>query len=279
MRQMIVLLLLLFVSAALSASAAWAGSQAATAEQLIQRVLDARRFQGLRGSARLIRIDSRTEAREIRRLTVKMRQSGSLTTILYQAGKTKDAAAQALVLNLLPGRSPAGFLLKSTGQMTPLSDALMEEPFFGSDIRIGDLADDFLFWPSQRLMGEEVVLRRRCRILESLPSDESRTATARVRSWVSPETGLILKVEKYDSQGRLLRSLKVERITRLEGKGWVVSRLSVVPAGGSFSTMLEGTRYDSGKEVPAREFELERILPSLKSSTGRAAYAASGLCR
>lgn len=235
-----------------------------TARQLMTRVQEARKIQGIRGRLRLIRVNARTGERVVKQLIFKMRQSGSVTTTLYQLVAARNTAGQALLLEVLAGKPPTGYFLDGSNQVIRLSPAMLEQPFFGSDIPVGDLTDDFLWWPTHRIVREEEMLRRTCAVIESRPPAAWTGTTARCLSWISRDLALPLKVERYDATGRMLRRLAAEKVANPEGRGWIITQLTVVPAGQDTRTTLAGTRGHSDVVVPAAEFDLDLIRRSLR---------------
>ncbi len=236
-----------------------------TAGELVARVVEARKGLGLTGRARLVRFDSRTGKSDIKRLIVKIRQDSSSTKMLYQVVGPRGAARQALVLDLPAGKRPTGFLVDGDS-VVPLTPKAFEQPFLGSDLTIGDLTDDFLSWPVHVLVGEEELLGRRCSIVESSRSARAGSPAAKVRSWISRDLALPLRVERLSAEGRLVRRLSVERVRRLDANHWTAASVTVGSADAETRTTLQGTSGDGHATISDSEFAIETIQRALKGS-------------
>lgn len=234
-----------------------------SAQDLIARVLDARKIHGLSGRVRLLRFDSRTGSTDVQRLVMKLRREGEATRILYRVVAPRKASGRALVLDLVARERATGLLFEGPDRVVALSGSGLEIPFFGSDLKVSDLTDEFLSWPYQKAVGEERLLRRLCTIVESRRDEGAATAT--VKSWLSPALALPLRVERFDPEGRLLRRLTVDRVAHLGEKRWIAASVTVVPAGGATRTTLEGTHGGGEAEIPAAEVDVETIRRSLRA--------------
>jgi hypothetical protein len=194
---------------------------------------------------------------------VKARLSGQTTTTLFQVTGPASVPRQALLIELSPGQRARGFLIEAPDRVTPLDPIVAERPFLGSDLAIGDLTDEFLWWPSPRSAGRERVLGRLCAIIETRPPDTS-LGVASVRCWLSLDLGLPVQIEKYDREGRLLRRLIVDRFVRFDDRHWAIASVTVTAEGGQTRTKLEGLRGNRQAEVPASDFLLDTIRRSLQ---------------
>ncbi len=233
-------------------------------ELLIARVLEARQIRGVRGTAQLIREDLEHGTSKSRRLAITSATRERTTMVLYQARATTATPGSAVFITLAPGRTAGGYIFNGPETVLPLTPALFEQPFFATDLTIGDLTDDFLAWPSHRQIGSERLRGRDCIIVESLPSPRTRSTIARVRSWIAPSIALPLKIEKYDDAGSLRRRFIVERVARLDDQHWGAAVLTVLGADSRTRTKLKMLRGDRHAEVLPQEFSVETILHSMQ---------------
>ncbi|MBN2398979.1 MAG: outer membrane lipoprotein-sorting protein [Candidatus Aminicenantes bacterium] len=240
-------------------------------ERLIARVLEARQIRGARGIAQLIREDLEHGTSRSRRLVITSATRERTTMVLYLARATAATSGSAVLITLAPGRTAGGYIFNGPETVLPLTPALFEQPFFTTDLTIGDLTDDFLAWPSQRQIGSERVRGRDCVIIESLPSPRTQSPIARVRSWIAPAIALPLKIEKYDAAGALQRRFIVKRVSRLDDQSWCAAVLAVTGVGGRTRTTLKMLRGDRHAEVKMSEFEIESIRRFLLSGPAAAA--------
>jgi hypothetical protein len=98
------------------------------------------------------------------------------------------------------------------------------QPFDGSDFLLADLGLEFLHWPGQVLIQNEMRKNRACHVLESRPA--VTTSYARVRSWIDVETGGVLMAEAWDDTGRRVKEFEV-RSFKKSGDQWQLQEMEV----------------------------------------------------
>jgi negative regulator of sigma E activity len=258
------ILVMLELGAALFSTAAQAISPEAAADSLVARVQEARQVKGVRGTAVLIHEDLASGMSTSRRLAIISATREGTTTVLYQARATAKMTAAAVLITLSSGQPASGYVFSGPDAVLPLTPALLEQPFLATDLKIGDLTDDFLAWPSQRQVGSERLLGRDCAIIESRPQTVARPAIVLVRSWIARALALPLKVEKYGADGALRRRFIVERLARLDKEHWSAAVLTVYGANARTRTKLKMVKGDRHAEVPPQEFAIETIRRSLR---------------
>jgi len=230
-----------------------------TAQHLINRVIDSRKTSGFRVRAKLILTVPGSSKRDARQLLIKGRRDGEATRILYQALWPAEFKGRALLVEKPGDGKTTGFLFEPPEKVTPLTPDLMTRPFLDSDLTIEDLTEDFWRWPSQAIVGEEIVDLKPCKIVESRPPDGLVTSYSLVRSWISPELSLPLRVHKFGKDGQLLKRFNVEKLVKQEGNRWAPATLVIEPADNRHRTMLDGSKSERDIEIPAEDFTLDRI--------------------
>jgi len=262
-RTLVVLVAL--VGGSLEATAPQRPPSIPSGRNVAARVAAARRVTGVRGHVRLVREDASSGARTVRVLLVKARPYGPASTVLYQVQNPPSARRQALLLEYGPGRETSATWFDGPDTILPLgSPADLARPFFDTDAAVIDLSDDVFRWPNQEVTGTSNALRRRCVVLESRPGAAVRGPVAVVRSCVALELNLPLHMEWIGADGRPLRRMTVERVSRAEVGPWVATALTVESGDGSRRTRIEAIRGDRYASVPAAEFAIEAIRESLR---------------
>lgn len=256
----------LAVAVGLLALTSGAGGAEYTAEQLISKVVEAQKTSGFRVRARLVRSAPGAKKAEVTQVLIKGRREGQTNWILYQALWPDAVKGQTLVVRRAPGEEAGGFLFEPPEKQAPLEARLMGQPLFGSDLTIEDAAEDFWYWPSQKVAGEEVLDGRRCVILESRSKDGAATAYSLVKSWIAPDVALPLRIEKFGKDGKLLKRLTLEKLRKQPDGRWAAALLVVVPAGGHSRTTLEGVKSERDLDIPAADFTLEAVRKSSSPS-------------
>jgi hypothetical protein len=247
------------------APAGFAGRDPSDAGDLIARVVAARQTIGYRVRARLVRTTAGSGQRDVKQLLIKGRRKGDDNKVLYQILWPSPLLGQTLVIEQTAGRDALAWLFTPPDHVSDLTPARTGDPFFGSDLTVEDLAEEFWHWPTQEIVGEDTVGQHRCRILESRPSADAATRYSRVRTWIAPEIALPLRVEKFGKDGRLIRRITAEKITKRKNNYWTAANVIVEPADGRTRTVLEGSHADRDIEISDEDFTVEKIKASLPS--------------
>jgi hypothetical protein len=75
-------------------------------------------------------------------------------------------------------------------------------PFAASDYWVADLGVEFLHWPGQRLLTNQVHRSQSCHKLESTNPAPGTNGYTRVISWIDIDTGGIVEAEAWDVKGK-----------------------------------------------------------------------------
>jgi Outer membrane lipoprotein-sorting protein len=198
-----------------------------------------------------------SDRKDVKQLLIKGRNDGKTHTTLYQILWPSELKGQSLLIEKA-GHSLSGFMFEPPSTVKKLSASLMAQPFFGSDLSIEDLAEDFWDWPSQKIVGQETIKDRVCQIVESRPPLDASTSYSLIKTWIAPELALPLRVEKYGSNRQLVRRITADRIMKMNDR-WTASTIIVDLAGASTRTILEGSKSERDLDLPAADFTLEGI--------------------
>jgi hypothetical protein len=233
---------------------------ALTADQVINRVIDARTTSGSRVHARLMRTSGGPDVekgKDTRQLLIKTTRDGEKTKTLYQVLWPREFAGDSILIEDSGDHHPKGFLYQKK-IATPLTNQMLEAPFFGSDLRIEDVIENFWYWPSRRLAGEDTIDKRACTIVELRPGPDSETQYSMVKVWVATDIALPMKVQFFARDGRLLKTVTTDRVVK-EGKVWLAATMKIQPAGSKSQTVLEGTKSERDLQLPSADFTLDAI--------------------
>jgi hypothetical protein len=239
-----------------------ASPQTLTAEQVIAKVIAARRTSGFRIHAKLMRdtagaLGGPDAAKDTRQLLIKGRRDGEVTKTLYQVLWPAKFAGEAILIEDPGDHQVKGFVFNN-GVSTPLTSQALEGEFFGSDIHIEDAVEEFWYWPSHKSAGLETIDKRHCMIVELRPGPDTVTEYSMVKAWVAPEISLAMKIQFYARDGKLAKTVTTDRVVK-EGKVWLAATLRILPAGGRSQTVFEGTKSERDLQLPAADFTIEAI--------------------
>jgi len=95
----------------------------------------------------------------------------------------------------------------------------------GTGVTYEDLALKFLYWPGGRVLGDETVHARSCWKLQlAAPSRDSQYAN--VFLWVDKKSGALMRMEGYDSNGKLAKRFEVVSTQKIDNR-WFLKQMRV----------------------------------------------------
>jgi hypothetical protein len=101
----------------------------------------------------------------------------------------------------------------------------LTEKIRGTGVTYEDLALKFLYWPGGRVLGDETVHARSCWKLQLVaPSRDSQYAN--VFLWVDKKSGALMRMEGYDSSGRLAKRFEVVSTQKIDNR-WFLKQMRV----------------------------------------------------
>lgn len=139
-------------------------------------------------------------------------------SVSYQATLT-NGATETLTTRYKAGapryevsRAGAGTVLASAPK--PLVAGQTAVPFAGSDFWVCDLGLEFLHWPTQRYVKEELSNGRLCHVLESV--NPATNGYARVWSYIDREFNGLLSAKAFDSRGFVVKDFSTGNFVKVK---------------------------------------------------------------
>jgi outer membrane lipoprotein-sorting protein len=184
------------------------------------------------------------------------RDSRSISSKSWIQGKDK-----AFTEYLAPAREKGIKMLKLGDQLwtyspdadrtISISGHMLRQSVMGSDLSYEDMLEDRELQTiyNARVVGEETVLERPCWVLE-LTSKGEEVAYYSRKVWVDKERFVILREEMYAKSNKLLKTLEVKSVIRVQGR-WVQNFLV-------FKDVLKG---GDGTEFKITAIEFEAAIP------------------
>ena len=106
-----------------------------------------------------------------------------------------------------------------------IAAAKLEEPIRQTAITYEDLALKFLYWPNARVIGADFIRTRNCWKLQlQAPASDSQYAS--VALWVDKDSGALMRMEGYDSSGKLRKRFEVVSAQKIEDR-WYLKQMRV----------------------------------------------------
>lgn len=206
-------------------------------------------------------------------LTIQRRVADSFDLAIYLNGSATDArsvyrvtappeAAGTTLLLIEKG----GLWLAEPAKDAPraLPPADMAKPFLDSDFAFEDLNFSFLRWPNQKFVKESRRLGFDCWVVESMPGPNDASQYNRVLSWVDKNYTAVVIAEAYDAKGKLLKTLKVESVRKLDDKShYIPGQITMENAQTKSRTVLRVTEDHPGM-LDASLFTPESVLKLAK---------------
>lgn len=116
-------------------------------------------------------------------------------------------------------------------------------PFAGSDFWIADLGLEFLHWPQQLLLKQEMRRSRSCNVLASTNPHPVLGAYSCVVTWFDIESGGVVQAQALDAQGKPLKEFAPKEMKKVQGQ-WQLEEM-----------MIRNLQTDSTTRV---QFDLDR---------------------
>ncbi len=152
------------------------------------------------------------------------------TISTYEAGATNGQPGVKLTV-FQSGTQPNEYLLsEGTAGSAPkrLTGNQTMVPFAGSDFWVADLGLEFLHWPSQLVLRNEMSRGQSCEVLESDNPQSTGGAYGKVLSWIAADRPgiVIVHAEAYDGRGQLLKEFDPKKLEKIAGQ-WQLQQMEI----------------------------------------------------
>ena len=113
---------------------------------------------------------------------------------------------------------------------TRLPSSMMAQPWMGSDftnddlVRDSDIIDDY----SHTILRTEDYGGHKCYVIEMIPKPGTPIVWGKVKTWITVDEKLQLRVENYDQRNELVNTMVFDNITRF-GDRRIPARITVTP--------------------------------------------------
>lgn len=228
-----------------------------TADALVARVVNVRKAERFRIRATMTRSTPGGGAGDVRQLLIQGRRERDRGTLLYRQLWPVVAGGRALVVEDTGEHGLRGFQYEA-GTVTSLTDGMLGERFFASDLRIEDLAEGFWFWRSRTIVGEEAVGEHQTVIVDLRPGPGTPTTYSKVKAWLSPDLAIGLRMEQYGRDGHLAKRIGLYRILKVNDR-WMPGIITVEPGDGRSRTVIEGVKFEQDVSLRHEDFTVAGV--------------------
>ncbi len=142
-----------------------------------------------------------------------------------------------------------------TDRIISISGHMLRQSVMGSDLSYEDMMEDRKLRNlyAAKVAGEETVLERPCWVLELTAKGEEVAYNSR-KVWVDKERYVLLKEERYAKSGKLLKTLEVKSVIRVQNR-WIQNVAvfrDVLKTGLGTEFKIESIEFDA--PIPATLF-------------------------
>lgn len=198
-------------------------------------------------------------------IQIQQRRTASSTDVIYQILWPKDRHGESVLLKKSGNQAGSGTYFIPPDSAKPLGSQNMKDSLFGSDLAYADLIENFYAWNSQTFVGEEMVGKVKCQILESKPGNGQSSIYTSVRSWVDTERLVPLRIEKFAGAGKPVRRIETTRVTKEESGQHIPANMTVQDLRKNSITELEGSRLNARVNYSAADFTVDAMKDVKKS--------------
>ena len=141
---------------------------------------------------------------------------------IYEATPTaSEAKYLSTILTIIHTPGSANQYLLSTSSSSPgrlLKQNELMAPFAGSDFWIIDLGYEFLHWPKQAVLKNDMRHSRACKVLESTNPNPSPGAYSRVVCWITVDNPHApVHADAYDASGNRFKQFDPKNLEKVNG--------------------------------------------------------------
>lgn len=217
--------LLLAMAAALPLVAA--GDQDLTANEIVDRTLEHNSFGFDNAIARItLTLTSKRGSDRLREIEIRSLTKDDLGKSLVRFHSPADVAGTGFLVIENEGRDDDQYLfLPALGKVKRITGSQRNQRFMGTDLTYADLESRNLKKSSSKRLPDATVAGNDTFTIESIPKDEDDSQYGKTISWIHKVSFVALKVEFYDKKLNLLKTLKVKRLEKKDGKWTVMDSL------------------------------------------------------
>lgn len=133
------------------------------------------------------------------------------------------------------------------------------QPFLGSTFYVADLVEPDVDAATHKFVGEDNVLGRRCRVVESTPTKRADALYSRTMTALDPKDLVVLKRQFFDHKDRLVKTWQVAKLEKHDGT-WTVMDQTMTNVQEHSTSRLEVVELKLSAELPDSMFTPSYLL-------------------
>lgn len=193
---------------------------------------------------------------QVYQLRILSRRSANNSRVRYAVLWPADRKGESFSIEQRGASAAQGTLRSADGKISTITARNAPEPVLGSDLAYQDVIENFFLWKNQVLAGSEKIAGTDCVILESKASPQDSTPYGKVRCWVDAGRFVVMRVEKFDKSGHLVRSIETTGVAKDDLGRNVPSSMIVRVPGSPTSTEIEGAGIRHDAAISDKDFSV-----------------------
>ena len=244
----------------LPAAAPAADDASLTAQQIVDKSLEHNSFGFENAIAKItLTLSSKRGSDRVREIEIRSQTKNDLSKTLVRFNAPADVAGTGfLVLENKDREDDQYLFLPALGKVKRITGSQKNQRFMGTDLTYADMESRNLKKSESTRHADENVGGNDAFRIESVPKNDADAPYGKTISWIHKVSYVPLKVEFYDKELKLLKTLKVKRLEKKEGR-WVVMDSTIENVQEQTSTHMLINTLDLKANLGDAEFTEEKL--------------------
>ncbi len=238
----------LLLAISFTAAAAPPAAASLTATEILQRARKNAQVKQADLTLRMLLVNKRGEKRQRSVEALKKMIDGRVHYVIRFLFPNDIKGTSLLTVQNPKGEDDQFIYLPALHRTRRISSSEKSKSFLGTDFSYDDLQSRNVSAGVHTILGEEQVGNAACYKVESRPKDLSKASYSRVVTWIRKDIFVPVKGEYYDHHGKLLKTMKVVRLEKIEGH-WTVTRAMMTNVQRHHKTLLEVNKAQYNKPL------------------------------
>lgn len=237
-----------------------AGAEELSADQIVDRALQKNAFGFDNAVAHIsLKLVAKDGPERSRAMVIQSLDRNGQSKSLVRFMQPADVAGTAfLVLEKAGGDDEQYLYLPALGKVKRITASQRNQRFMGTDMTYADLESRNLRKAKSTRRADGDVGGNPAYIIESLPLDLADSQYGRTVTWIHKTAFVPLKVEFYDKESRLLKTLTVRRLQKIDD-AWIAMESQIENVQTQTRTDMVVTSLDTKAQLKDADFTQEAL--------------------
>ncbi len=196
----------------------------------------------------------------VRELSLKYKHIGDTDASYMEVTAPLDVKdTRFLLLDHEHGADQQFIYVPAIKRSIQVSDQTRQQPFLGSDFYVSDMVRPDLDDYTYRFVGEEDVLGRHCKLIESVPKKPAGQPYGKSIVAVDPKDMVIVRTQLFDHKDRLLKVWTIEKLEKVDGF-WTPMVQVMKNVQDNTESRLELTEVKYNADIPDETFRKAYLI-------------------